>query len=228
MMNVFLKPEIANSYDAYYQSDFGKKVDRLEQEIISSLIKDIPGTEMLELGCGTGHWSHFFTQKGFRVTGIDTSEAMLNIAKSKHVDTEFLIADAEDLPFDDASFPVVSSITMLEFVRNREKVMEEIYRVLKKDGWLILGCLNADSVLGKNREQDEVFKLAHFLNMDDLKFMLKKTGTPIFKSGVYMKPDYTIVDDKNNDQNIAPVFIGVVVQKINHDSYSRIKLLSSR
>ncbi len=40
-MNVFLKPEIANNYDDYYASEFGKKVDEIEQQIMNSLLKNI-------------------------------------------------------------------------------------------------------------------------------------------------------------------------------------------
>lgn len=38
---------------------------------------------MLELRCGTGHWTQFFTAFGFQVTAVDNSEAMLEIAKKK-------------------------------------------------------------------------------------------------------------------------------------------------
>jgi len=73
--------------------------------------------DMLELVCGTGHWTTFFCEEGFRVTAVDTSEAMLSEAKKKDIGcATFLHADAANLPFADESFSVVASITMLEFV----------------------------------------------------------------------------------------------------------------
>jgi len=211
-MNVFIKPEIANSYDDYYQSDFGKKIDRIERDIIDFLIKEIPLSEMLELGCGTGHWSDFFSKKGFNLTGIDISEAMLNIAKNKKINAKFKIANSQNIPFNNESFQIISSITMLEFVDNQDKVISEIYRVLKKGGWLVLGCLNEKSIIGKDKRNSETFKNANFLTIDSIKSKLDKFENILIKSGVYLKSDYSIVDDKK-DNNIEPVFIGIIAQK---------------
>jgi len=211
-MNVFIKREIANSYDNYYQSDFGKKIDKIEKNIIDSLIKDIPKGEMLELGCGTGHWSDFFSRKGFNLTAIDISNAMLNIAKNKKINAKFEIANSQNLPFNNKSFQIISSITMLEFVDNQDKVISEIHRVLKKSGWLILGCLNENSIIGKDKYKSETFKNANFLTIDKIKSKLDKFENIHIKSGVYLNADYTIMDDKK-DNNIEPVFIGVIAQK---------------
>lgn len=210
---IFLRPDIAKNYDEYYITDFGKKVDSIEQKIISSLINDIPRTEMLELGCGTGHWSEFFAKQGFSVLGVDISEAMLKIARSKNINAEFKIVDSENLPFKDESYQVISSITMLEFVEDQDKVIQEVYRVLKKDGWFILGCLNANSILAKNKEADETFKNANFLTIEDIKTKLEKFKTLQVKFGVYMNSDYTLLDGSENLDQIDPVFMGVAVQK---------------
>ncbi|MFW5886969.1 MAG: class I SAM-dependent methyltransferase, partial [Bacteroidota bacterium] len=148
-MNIFQKTKIAQDYDDYYLTDFGKQVDRIEKEMISGLLNEIPKGEMIDLGCGTGHWTHFFTEKGFRVKAVDASEAMLNIARNKKINADFIQADSEDLPFEDESQSLIASIAMLEFVENREKAIKEIYRILKTGGWFILGGLNADSVPGR-------------------------------------------------------------------------------
>jgi ubiquinone/menaquinone biosynthesis C-methylase UbiE len=52
-------------------------------------------------------------------------------------------------------FPVIASVTMLEFVPDINKVLDEIERVLKPGGYLVLGCLNAWSELGKNKDNDK-------------------------------------------------------------------------
>ena len=212
-MNVFLKSEIANNYDDYYQSDFGKKIDAIEKDIFDLLINGIPKREMLELGCGTGHWSDYFLQKGFKVIGIDTSEAMLSIAKKKNINIKCEIADSQNIPFKDESFDVVSSITMLEFVENQDKVIEEAYRVLKKGGTLILGCLNKNSILAKNKENSETFKEANFLTTEEIKTKLKKFEIKHIKSGAFLNSDYLIMDGQQNIDNIEPVFIGINAQK---------------
>jgi len=213
-MNIFLKPEIAQHYDEYYQTEFGKKIDRIEKEIISALLRNISRKEMLELGCGTGHWTHYFTQQGFDVTAIDNSEEMLKIAKNKRINAKFLNVNSQKLPFENESFNTVSSITMLEFVDNQEAVIKEVYRVLKKDGWLILGCLNANSIIGKNKEKDETFKNANLVTVESLKSKLRIFNNEIvFKVGVHTKPNYEIVDNNDDTTGVEPVFIGTLIQK---------------
>ena len=109
---------------------------------------------------------------------------------------------------------MVASITMLEFISDQDRVLHEIYRVLKPGGWLILGCLNANSILGERKEQDEVFKYAHFLTAENIRRKLKIIGKPELKCGVYLSAEYELLDTINNPEVVEPVFIGVVVQKI--------------
>jgi len=56
-MNVFIKEEIADDYDAYYQTPAGKEIDAIEEKLIADALQKVPKGKMLELGCGTGHWT---------------------------------------------------------------------------------------------------------------------------------------------------------------------------
>lgn len=213
-MNIFLKQEIANTYDDYYQTNVGRQVDQIEKNIMNKLIKNIPKGQMLELGCGTGHWTDYFSNNGFNVTGTDISEVMLNLAKSKNINARFEYADAENLPFGDESFQTVSLVTMLEFSDNPENVIGEINRVLDVNGWLILGCLNKKSVIGKNKDNDEVFKTARFFTPGEITSKLQQFEIHNIKSGVYLKQDFLIEDDNKKNQTAEAVFIGILAQKI--------------
>ncbi|MFW5821553.1 MAG: class I SAM-dependent methyltransferase [Bacteroidota bacterium] len=213
-MNIFQKSKIAEEYDAYYLSDFGKQVDKIEKEMISGLLKNIPRGEMIDVGCGTGHWTEFFVDKGFKVKGIDASTAMLNIARNKKINADFLQADSEDLPFEDESQHFVASIAMLEFVENREKVIDEIYRILKKGGRFILGALNADSVPGRNKDEDEVFKHARFWKKDEIDPMFSRFELLNMKQAVYIDENFSIRDRETDKTGIDPVFIAALFQKI--------------
>lgn len=213
-MNVFSQPDVANNYDAYYLTGSGKKIDKIEKAIVSKLIKHIPRSHMLELGCGTGHWSEYFIKQGFSLTGIDISEPMLKLAEQKNLNAEFLKADSHKIPFTNQSFSVISSITMLEFVEDRERVLQEIYRVLKIGGWLILGCLNAHSVLAQTKDQDETFKNADFLTPEKLLNKLQTFGKPKLSSGVYMSANFELLDHIPGNKQVQPVFMAAIVQKI--------------
>lgn len=214
-MNVFLKPEIAKDYDSYYQTEFGKQVDDIEKDIVREILKDIPTGKMLEMGCGTGHWTSFFVDLGFDVTALDSSPAMLQYTSDKNIDVEFIQADAENLPFDDESFPVVASITMLEFVDDQDKVLSEAFRVLKKGGTLVLGCLNANSVLGKTKESSDTFRNAKFMTPDELHQKLSQYGGVEIKSGVFITDDFQLLGEDRGSNNAEPVFMGAIVKMEN-------------
>lgn len=212
-MNVFLQSAIANNYDDYYLTGFGKQVDDVEKKILSSLLKDVPLGDILELGCGTGHWTDYLTGLGFKVKASDASEAMLRVAKNKKIKAEFLLVNSENLPFGDESCAGIVSITMLEFVDNPDRVVQEMHRVLKKEGWLILGCLNAKSMLGKNKDKDEVFKEANFFTLEEINDRFKQFELMEIQCGVYLTSDYSLVDDIQNTDNIEPVFLGMLFKK---------------
>lgn len=212
-MNVFIKPEIANKYDSYYETELGKKVNEIEERLMSKLLQDIPRKEMLELGCGTGHWTNFFVNQGFQVTAGDISDEMLAFVKIKNIKANIVKFDAEQIPFPDNSFDIIASITMLEFVNNQDKVLSEVKRVLKPGGWFLLGSLNALSELGKNKENDATFKNAQFLNLEELNEKLSSIGKSRFEQGVYFSPLFEILDNLENINNIEPAFIASLTCK---------------
>lgn len=212
--NIFLTPEVASEYDIYYQTETGKLVDKIEKEIVSVHLRKLPKTNWLELGCGTGHWTEFFSECGLQLTAVDNSEAMLKIARSKNMENvEFTNADANRLPFPDDHFSGIISITMLEFVDDLGLVLNEIDRVLKPGGTLVLGCLNALSEPGKNKNNDPVFQHAHFFTQDEIIEMLTRLGNPRLSAGVYFSPEFEILDGTEKQSTAAPAFIAASVQK---------------
>ena len=75
---------VAGSYDSWYAGRRAACYDRLEKKLIASLLPaDGEGKKLLEIGCRTGHWSGFFSEYGFEVTGLDISERMINAALQK-------------------------------------------------------------------------------------------------------------------------------------------------
>lgn len=65
---------------------------------------------------------------------------MRNIFGDKLNNTEFFIADGQDMPLKDESIDLVFSIGVLEHVVNQEKMLKEMQRVLKKSGFMIVLC----------------------------------------------------------------------------------------
>lgn len=124
---------------------------------------------ILDLGCGMGRMGFQLSEYGFHVIGIDISKRQIknaiSLRKKYKIECEFLVGDAEKLPFKKGSFDGVVSMGMLEYVDNPEMFFEEIKRVLVSDGLAVLtsshrGFINRslirflESVIRKGKKKD--------------------------------------------------------------------------
>src|SRR6056297_1143552 len=212
-MNVFAEEKVAQGYDDYYNSEFGKKVGQIEEQLVRELMQEIPQIPLLELGCGTGHWTRIFLNMGYEVTATDVAEPMLRVIRTKELKINIRELDAMNLPFENNSLELIAGITMLEFVNDQQKVIDEIFRVLKPGGWLVLGCLNEESALGKTADNDPVFKHAKFLDTASLKQKLGSFKRVEINSGVHFSENFEIMDGKPEAKAYAPAFMAVLAQK---------------
>jgi len=172
---------LADKYESWYESAKGRMYDRLEKRAISRYLSpSAKGKKLLEIGCGTGHWSRFFSEYGFEVTGVDISERMIDIAKGRNIsNASFQLADGHSLPFADETFDVTAAFTTLEFVRDAEMVVQEMVRCTRKpSGQLLIGVLNALATLNRNRQQtpESLYAKARLFSPDQLKKLLSKYG----------------------------------------------------
>jgi glycosyltransferase involved in cell wall biosynthesis/ubiquinone/menaquinone biosynthesis C-methylase UbiE len=101
-----------------------------------------PGKELLEIGGGMGTDLAQFAAHGARVTDLDLSSGHLELAKEnfklRGLTGEFVLHDAEKLPFDDNRFDVVYSNGVIHHTPNTRSVVREIRRVLKPGGRAIV------------------------------------------------------------------------------------------
>ncbi len=92
--------------------------------------------DVLDIGCGAGFLSNYLAQAGHRVSGLDASEASLEVARthdsSRQVD--YRVGDALALPFASSSFDSVCAMDFLEHVENPRAVVAEAARVLRSGG----------------------------------------------------------------------------------------------
>lgn len=110
-------------------------------DFITDLTSATPGTSFLEPGVGTGLNVLPLVKRGYSVTGIDVSEAMLAQFRQKLSTTpanlNLIHADASQLPFPDNSFDVVLTVHMIHTVANWKAFLDEIVRVLKPGGFYL-------------------------------------------------------------------------------------------
>jgi arsenite methyltransferase len=98
---------------------------------------------VLVVGCGVGVTPCYLAQKyGCRVVGVDLSERMVDRseqrAKKKRVEerAEFKVADAQNLPFTDATFDAVICESVNAFIEDKQKAISEYVRVIKPGGYV--------------------------------------------------------------------------------------------
>ncbi len=97
----------------------------------------LPGSKVLDAGCGAGRDSQVLHAMGLHVTGVDLSEGLLKEARKRCPDVNFVLGDLLDLPFENESFDGVwahASLVHLETIQQAQKVLLEFHRVLKSNG----------------------------------------------------------------------------------------------
>ena len=107
----------------------------------------VEGESVLDIGCHAGAYSHYLACKGHKVVAADVDEDVLKIARRKysHPDLQFVRTDGEKLDFEDGSFDSVLLLEVLEHCRHPRGLVQEIHRVLRPGGFLILSVPNAAS-----------------------------------------------------------------------------------
>lgn len=101
-VNPFSNPDLVTGYEEWYQTT-GRRADRLEKALLERLLAGFPARTLLEVGCGTGHFSRWFTDQGLQVVALDRSLPMLTEATARG-GLPYLLGDALALPFADDSF----------------------------------------------------------------------------------------------------------------------------
>ena len=99
------------------------------------------GMDVLDIGCGTGAHLKLYQNEKCNVFGIDLSAAMLNVAVKRLGDDAYLkLCDASKTPFSNHKFDLIISSTVLHEMSQqvRVDVLNEVKRILKKDGRLLL------------------------------------------------------------------------------------------
>ena len=123
----------------------GNPMQALEWHAVSNLFGSVAGLSVLDLGCGTGRHALHLANNGAIVTGLDFSDGMLTEARQKPGADEvtFLSHDLhEPLPFDDHGFDLVFSGLVLEHLKDLELFFQEIHRVLKSGGRVIVSAMH--------------------------------------------------------------------------------------
>jgi 2-polyprenyl-3-methyl-5-hydroxy-6-metoxy-1,4-benzoquinol methylase len=129
------------------------------------------GKRVLDAGCGVGYGSSFLAESAQHVTGVDIDPESIAYAKERYAaeNIEFRVGDLRELALDAASFDAVVSFEVIEHLREQEAFVDELARVLRPDGVLVLSTPNAPET---NDAPDNPFHLRE-LSREDFEALLR-------------------------------------------------------
>jgi len=96
-----------------------------------------PADKLLDIGCGSGVFCSLAASYTKQLTGFDATPSLLDEARRRVPETIFVNGDMEALPFDDASFDVVTGFNSFQYAASIPGALTEAHRVLKHGGRLV-------------------------------------------------------------------------------------------
>jgi len=99
----------------------------------------LSGLTLLDVGCGSGLALRLAAERGARVSGVDVARPMLDIARDRLPGADLRVGDAQDLPFDDATFDVVTAFNAIQYAAAPAAAVAELARVARRGGRVAIG-----------------------------------------------------------------------------------------
>lgn len=134
--------ESSQSYDSFHGHGIKSKEERDAWKDTLEAVLPSGRLRILDVGCGTGELSLLLAGMGHQITGIDLSDEMLSVARSKakasRLRAQFVTGDAESLNFDDDIFDAVINRHLLWTLPHPDSALGEWKRVLIKGGRVII------------------------------------------------------------------------------------------
>ena len=134
---------IDNAWNAYYERPAS----------LSLLPADLQGKTILDAGCGPGITTAYFLDSGALVTGIDYSEEMLSIARTRTEGKATLMRhdlNQELNMFDTSSFDIIYCSLVIHYIDDLNVLFKEFSRVLKPGGFVVFSTDHPEAPFVKN------------------------------------------------------------------------------
>jgi malonyl-CoA O-methyltransferase len=188
------KNKIAASFSrsAERYDEFAGIQKRLAKDLVGSIPSVRPApSDILDIGSGTGSVAFLLADKfkGSKVVGCDIALGMVRkaINNNRYPNVNFEVADAEALPYPDASFDLVASSTTYQWVNDLPKAFAEAKRVLKPGGYFAFITFGPKTLTELKRYYRDAFKaeteyLHDYPNMREVVVMLKSKGFEVVKN----------------------------------------------
>jgi len=192
-------------------------------EDLVNLLKPQAGERILDLGCGTGYLTSVIASSGASVVGIDNSLEMVTKAKTEYPQIDFQVQSATNLHFDE-NFDAVFSNAVLHWIQEKEKVVELVYKYLKKNGRFVFemgGKHNVDKIIKALHKslfkhgyvQNTDIPLWYFPSIGEYASLLESKGFRVTFAMHYDR-ETKLSDDKNGIKDWLKMFAGAYLNGI--------------
>jgi SAM-dependent methyltransferase len=131
---LYADPAVAGSFDERrFGGPIGELVASTQAQVVAGMIGELRGRRILDVGTGTGRAALMFARAGARVTAVDASAEMLQVARARaageQISVRLLRGDAHDLQFADRSFEIAVCLRVLMHAPDWPRCLAELCRV---------------------------------------------------------------------------------------------------
>jgi len=172
------------NYEPFRRSGYGSELALLLRKLVVKKAKEKfhRGGKTLDIGCGIGNFADYF-QDYF---GIDIIKSALEELKIKHQKNNVLVSDAENLPFKKESFSFIIAVEVLQYIRDKEKFFDEIFRVMKPNSYAVIITQNPNSVIWRIRQKRRGQSPLEFVDIHKtIENIKKRRGVILSFGGLY-------------------------------------------
>jgi len=180
----------------YMERDKGVVDESLDIKIALDKFTDLVPSKahILDIGSGGGRDSRFFYEHGFRVTGIDFSEKMIDGARAIQPNIDYRVMDLENMDFPNQEFDAIWANASLHHIpkANLPKVLNKINQILRGDGLFFIKVKHGDkdSILENDKFGRKIKRHFSFYKQDELRQLLESAGFSIKSSELTTKEEW--------------------------------------
>lgn len=195
-MSKYKYKDIASEYDNMVKQ-YNWQAPEMIYKYLSVVVQK--HTKMLDIGAGTGISSERFRDKQVEIYGLDNSDELIEVCKSKGIFKEVLLIDIlkDRLPYPDLTFDYVVCSGVFHFFSYLEDIFEKVCNVLKKGGYFTFTVIdnneNNDPFLSKPSNGTEVFHHSY----DYIKSLRKR-----FDFMLYVEQNFKAIKDLNTKETL--------------------------
>jgi len=146
--------------------------------VVLKLLGSVKGKKVLDLACGQGYFSRILARKGAKVTGLDISRKLLDIARTKSKNITYIHNDSANIKDvkTNSQDVIVSNMAFFD-IKNIKDTIKECARVLKKGGALVFSILHPITHGKVERYKD---KQGYYLKLRDYHGVVARKSTSIY------------------------------------------------